>query len=63
MDIIAHIKSRGMTVAAVARMAGVTRPTIYELADPASNPTMKTIKAVAKVLDLSPAQIRPDLAE
>ena len=63
MDILAHIKSRGMTVAAVARMAGVTRPTIYELSDPTSNPTMKTIKAVAKVLDLSPAQIRPELNE
>lgn len=63
MDIIAHIKERGMTVSAVARMAGVTRPTIYELGDMTKNPNLKTIKAVASVLGLTPAQIREDLAE
>lgn len=63
MDIIAHIRDRGMTVAAVARMANVSRPTIYELADPSANPTLKTVTAVAGILGLTPAQIRPELAE
>lgn len=63
MDIIAHIKSRGMTVSAVARMSGVTRPTIYKLQHADYNPHINTVEAVARVLGLGIAEIRPELNE
>ena len=63
MNIIEYIKSQGMTVAAVARKAGVSRPTVYSLNDPAHSPELSTIIAVAKAMDISPSAIRPELAE
>lgn len=62
MDIIAHIKAKGMTVSATARMAGVSRPTLYVLGNPEHKPELETVVAVARVLGLSPADIRPELA-
>ena len=59
MDIIEIIKSRGMTVAAVARMAGVSRPAIYYIRD--GNPTIETVISVARAIGVTPATIRPDL--
>lgn len=62
MDIIAHIKSRGMTVAGVARVAGVSRPSIYALNDPAHKPALETVLSVAKAIGVTPADIRPEIA-
>ena len=61
MDLISHIKNRGLRVAWVARKAGVSRPTIYELAKPCSNPNIKTVIAVANVLGIEATAIRDDL--
>lgn len=63
MDIIKHIKSKGMTVAAVARMAQVSRPTIYALANANVSPRAKTVAAVASILGVSAADIRPELGQ
>ena len=63
MDIIAYIKSRGMTVAGVARVAGVSRPSIYSLNDPNHSPEVTTLVAVARAIGVSPSAIRPELAE
>ena len=62
MDIIAHIKSRGMTVAAVARMAGVSRPAVYALNNPDHKPALETVVSVARAIGVTPADIRPELA-
>jgi lambda repressor-like predicted transcriptional regulator len=62
MDIIAHIRSRGMTVAGVARLAGVSRPAVYALNDPDHKPELATVVAIAKAIGVSPAEIRPELA-
>ena len=50
-----------MTIAAVARMAGVSRPTIYALAMPNHSPTLETVVSVARILGIKPADIRPEL--
>ncbi len=63
MDILAHIKSRGMTVAGIARVAGVSRPAVYALNDPAHKPALETVVSVAKALGVKPSEIRPELAE
>ncbi len=63
MDILAHIKDRGMTVTGVARIAHVSRPTIYALNDPTSKPALATVVAVAKAIGVKPSDIRPELAE
>ena len=63
MDITILIRTQGFTVAEVARLANVSRPAIYDLGNPACNPTMKTVRAVAEVLGVAPSQIRPELAE
>jgi DNA-binding XRE family transcriptional regulator len=63
MDITRLIRTQGFTVAEVARLANVSRPAIYDLGNPACNPTMKTVRAVAAVLGVAPSQIRPELAE
>ena len=62
MDIIEHIKSRGMTVAAVARMAGVSRPTVYALSDPDRKPALHTVIAVARVIGVKPADMFPEIS-
>ena len=63
MDILAHIKSRGMTVAGIARVAGVSRPAVYALNDPAHKPALETVVSVAKALGVKPSDIRQELAE
>lgn len=63
MDIIQHIKSRGMTVAAVARMAGVSRPAIYALRDPDHKPALQTVLAVAKAIGIAPSDIKPEIGQ
>ena len=63
MDIIAHIKARGMTVAAVARSANVSRPAVYALRDPAHKPALETVVSIARALGVSPADIRPELGQ
>jgi DNA-binding phage protein len=63
MDIIAHIKNRGMTVAAVARMAGVSRPSVYALNEPDHKPALATVLSVARVIGLKPVDIRPEIGE
>jgi DNA-binding XRE family transcriptional regulator len=63
MDIIEHIKSRGMTVAAAARLAGVSRQTIYALGDQDYDPSVKTVVSVARAIGVTPSQIKPELAE
>jgi DNA-binding phage protein len=62
MDIIKHIKSRGMTVAGVARVACVSRPAVYAMNDPTHKPELATVVAIAKAIGVSPADIRPELA-
>jgi len=61
MDIAYLIRTHGLTVAEVARRANVSRPAIYDLGNPNKNPTMKTLCAVADVIGVNPAQIRPEL--
>lgn len=63
MDIIAHIKERGMTVAAVARKAGVSRVAVYALRDPNHKPALDTVVSVARAMGVSPSDIRPELAQ
>jgi lambda repressor-like predicted transcriptional regulator len=63
MDIARLIRTKGFTVAEVARLANVSRPAIYDLGNPEKNPTMKTVRAVADVIGVSPAEIRPELAD
>jgi DNA-binding phage protein len=63
MDILQHIKSRGMTVSAVARLSGVSRPTIYELADPKHKPSLETVVNVCRVVGIHPSEIRPELGK
>jgi DNA-binding phage protein len=63
MNVLEHIKARGMTVASAARMAGVTRPTIYALANPKYDPSVKTLVAVAKAIGMKPSDIREELRE
>jgi DNA-binding phage protein len=63
MNITHLIRTQGFTIAEVARLANVSRPAIYDLGDPAKNPTMKTLRAVADVIGVHPSQIRPELAE
>ena len=63
MDIIELIKSRGLTVAGVAKEAMVSRPTIYELARADSNPRIQTLLSVARAIGVTPATIRPDLSQ
>jgi lambda repressor-like predicted transcriptional regulator len=63
MDITRLIRSKGFTVAEVARLAKVSRPAIYDLGNPARNPTMKTLRAVADAIGVHPSQIRPELME
>lgn len=61
MNIIQIIKSRGMTVAAIARIAGVSRPSVYALADADHKPSLETVLAVAKAVGVTPAQVRPEI--
>ena len=63
MDIITLIKSRGMTVAAVARMASVSRPAIYALRDADHKPALDTVVSVARAIGVAPSVIRPELAQ
>jgi DNA-binding phage protein len=63
MDIIAHIKAKGMTVRSVCRVAGISRQGFYSAIAPDGNPSTKTVAAIARALDLSPSDIRPELKE
>jgi lambda repressor-like predicted transcriptional regulator len=63
MDIIAQIKDRGMTVAAVARKAGVSRVAVYALRDGKHKPSLETVVAIAKAMGVPPSVIRPELLE
>lgn len=63
MDIIKHIRDRGMTVAAVARMAGVSRVAVYALRDQAHKPALETVVSVARAMGVKPSDIRDELAE
>lgn len=62
-NLITTIRAKGMTVASVARLAGVTRPTIYALTNPERSPELKTLLAVARVLNMKPHEIRPELRQ
>jgi DNA-binding phage protein len=62
MDIIQHIRARGMTVRAVCKAAGVTRQTFYNVIKPGGgNPKVETITAIARAAGVAPADIRPEL--
>jgi DNA-binding phage protein len=63
MDIIAHIKASGKTVAQVCREADVSRETFYATIKPGANPRLETITALARATGLSASQIKPELAE
>jgi lambda repressor-like predicted transcriptional regulator len=63
MDILAHIKERGMTVASVARIAGVSRVAVYALRNPKHKPALETVISVARAMGVQPSQIRPELTE
>lgn len=63
MSILQHIKSRGMTVSAVARLAGVSRQAIYDLDKQDHKPLLETVTGVCRVVGISPSQIRPELTE
>ena len=62
MTIIEHIRSRGMTVAAVARLSGVSRQSIYALSEPSNSPSVATLVAVCRIVGVRPEIIRPELA-
>jgi DNA-binding XRE family transcriptional regulator len=62
MNIIQHIKSRGMTVSAVARLADVSRQAIYDLAKPGHNPSMATVHRICGVVGIKPEDIRQEWA-
>lgn len=63
MTIIEHIKARGMTVAAVSRMSGISRQTIYSLQNDAHTPSVATLVAICRAVGVRPEVIRPELAE
>jgi len=63
MNIIDHIKARAMTVAAVARISGISRQSIYAMRDMRHNPSVATLVAVCAVVGIHPAAIRPELSE
>lgn len=48
---------RGMSISELARRSGVSRITVSDIESGESNPTVKTIKSICKVLDKSPAEI------
>jgi len=61
MTIIEHIKSRGMTVSAVARLAGVSRQAVYDLCRKDHSPSVATVVAICNVVGVRPGEIRPEL--
>jgi DNA-binding phage protein len=63
MNIISHIRESGKTVRGVCIEAGITPPTFYAAIKPGGNPTLETIKAIARVTGLSPSDICPELKE
>jgi len=62
MTIIEHIKAKGMTVAAVSRMSGISRQSIYALSDPLHTPSVATLVAICRVVGVRPEVVRPELA-
>ena len=61
--LIGAIRSTGRSVKAVCEEAGVTRQTFYSVIKPGGNPKMETIMAIARAAGVTPAQIKPELAE
>lgn len=50
------IRAKGLSVAEVARLAGLSRPTIYAACDPESNASTETLAAIAEVLGMDLSQ-------
>lgn len=61
MKIVTLINERGLTVAGVAKAAGLSRAAIYYLdAKPDRTPTLQTVLALAKAIGCKPSDIRPE---
>lgn len=61
MKIVTLINQRGLTVAGVAKAAGISRAAIYYLdAEPDRTPTLQTVIALAKAIGCKPSDIRPE---
>ena len=52
------IRAKGLSVAEVARQAGLSRPTIYAACDPENNAHTETLYAIAMVLDMDLSRFR-----